>query len=146
MSTELQDSATNLLVDLQKLDDGEGVAPKQMDEARATIGKIVKGPLPVWTYVDLSTSHITENDSLRLKRAAKQKSPTDLIVREYEEGFFIHVPLGVADNTDTVNHMIANGYSLAMVALFRLAKEQRLGLIRLDRDGTVVEELEHFNW
>jgi hypothetical protein len=149
MSTELQDKVSNMLRDLDNdvfTDSPErAVFVERIREAAQDLRPIVDGPLPVWTYADLSTSHIAEHDSLQLSRLANRSVPPLLVVYEYEEGFWVHVP-DASDIDERIAEVTQAKFSLAFIALLRLARAQNLAFIRFDSDGTVVESLERFDW
>lgn len=148
MSTELQDNLLNLLIDIERQDKLAGLGIRDgmgLGDAIDRMKEIVSGPLPVWIYADLSTCHITKDDSYKFSSCAQDtKGQTPCVVYEYEEGFWVYVPSKQEDLDDYIKNMLAFGFSTAATSLVRLANRQRLAFIRLDSDGTIVSDLEHY--
>ena len=91
-------------------------------------------------YLDLSTAHITKEDSEMLSDH-DECHRGGLVVYDYEYGFFIPV----CDELDGVQIRQA-GFSDALAYIVELCQEQKIDLIRLDCDGEEIEGLPTFEW
>lgn len=97
-------------------------------------------------YLDLSTGHITSNDSILLENISGNRMPCDPIVvvaYGYEEGFFI--PIGEW-NTEDSSIAMGAGFSEAFIALLTACHQQGYDMLRLDRDGPECDALPKFDW
>jgi len=88
------------------------------------------------TYWDVSTAHITRQDS-RILAEYSQGNEAGLIVHRYEEGFFI--PVLEERLTDA-------RLSQDFIRLYRMAQENGISMLRLDRDAEIVEGLPVHEW
>lgn len=99
-------------------------------------------------HLDLSTAHVTKND-MDLLHAAESGGTSSMSCCSYAEGVIIFV-LHFHDDPETQSQYLADmreeTYSVAMVTLINLAWSLDVDMIRLDRDGGVVEGLETFSW
>ena len=97
--------------------------------------------LPTLKYLDLSTAHITADDSQKLSDP-DVFGEAGLSVYENDYGWFIPV----SGYDDLVAKVQQAGMSEAFVELIRLCKAQGIELIRLDCDAPVIEGLPVFDW
>lgn len=94
------------------------------------------------TYLDLSTSHITQLDGEKLE------SDTAGIIRynKDEYGWFIHVHAGDNDFRDMRDSAHDAGMSEAFLNLLSTAHAAGCTLICLDRDAEQMSGLPTFDW
>ena len=95
-------------------------------------------PRGVFTFLDVSTLHITERDNELLK----QTYEFPLSIYEYECGYFVHAA-GAEDATQSLYNF---GMSEAFIKLWEHACRLDCWYLRLDADGTEFEEFETFEW
>ncbi len=101
--------------------------------------------LTLYTYADVSTGHISENDARQLAEdAANYDAPgPGLVVLRYPEGFFVNT--AVADDADAMREQEGR-YTPELLGLLRVACEQGAFWLRLDADGHRVEGAKTFDW
>ena len=107
-----------------------------------------------YKHFDVSTLHVTEDDVELLEMdyqrggdgiSMRRAGPSCLIVHsKYPEGFFVYVSDddGIAANEPEC--MSKYGYSAAMIALMALARKNYCIYLRVDVDGALYGDLEHF--
>jgi hypothetical protein len=83
----------------------------------------------VYKYFDCSTMHISEKTNAYLQLTA------DLLVREHEYGYFIHV-----------SEEIPTGIPTCLKAILKKAKKLDCQWVLLDCDGTEHDDLKKYNW
>jgi hypothetical protein len=89
--------------------------------------------------LDISTGHISEDDSRFLKQA--EKNPFQpLIVYHYEEGCFVYIP------KDNFEELATFGYSDQFVRILIRGKKLGCKYVQFDRDGTTYADLTTFSW
>lgn len=95
------------------------------------------------TYIEVSLSHVTQEDSVLLETIGIKESKP--IVYSYEYGFFIPIfaNFGRRQNYAYYKEL---GYSDAFVNLLEAAKSNGCKFLRLDRDTEPNEDLEQFDW
>lgn len=94
--------------------------------------------LPTRPFVELSTAHITAQDAEDLATLSAR-----FPISVYEEGFFISVPLDPECFREFLSEV---GLSEMLRAILRWAHENRVPLVRLDRDADVFEQLPTSDW
>ena len=95
-------------------------------------------PKGVFTFLDVSTGHITRKDDLIIKTVE-----FPLGVYEYDCGYFIHT--GVITE-ETEQELREAEMSEAFIKVWKRAVELDCWFLRLDADGTEFEEFETFEW
>lgn len=104
--------------------------------------------LPLCKSVELSTSHITENDSQILSEMAgafsetRSDGPTRPAVLATRYGFVIVIGQLTADG------IIKNGASSELVSILNYCLKPEHGIVYLafDSDGEKIDELAQFEW
>jgi hypothetical protein len=96
--------------------------------------------LPTLQYVDLSTAHISMEDS-ELLADPEARDAARLAVYETEYGFFIPLT-GEEDRLQ----MTQQGFSDVFADLVEMCQEQGIQLIRLDQDALEIAGLPTFAW
>ena len=98
--------------------------------------------------LDLSTKHISEKDNELLESyAEKSRLPTPpLTVHSYDYGYFIPVPDREYWSSDGLRQFVDDGASAALSCLINLCIGEGFAVLRLDRDGTEVDDLPAFDW
>jgi hypothetical protein len=107
--------------------------------------------VPIQTILDLSTAHMTYNDSLLLgtyKATGDQPDDASLVAYPYEYGWTVSTgPLNDQDDADNVRAaMLAEGFSEHFVAVLDKAMAANCVLVRFDRDAMREPGLPTFNW
>jgi len=95
-------------------------------------------PRGVFTFLDVSTLHITERDNELL-----QDNDFPMSVYEYECGYFIHAAGSFEDAVENLRNF---GMSEAFITIWKHARDLDCWFLRLDADGTEFEEFETFEW
>src|SRR6266852_6109698 len=88
------------------------------------------------TYWDVSTAHITRQDA-RILAEYSHGNEAQLVVHRYEEGFFIPV---------LEDCLADEKLSQDFIWLYRMAQENGISMLRLDRDAEIVEGLPVHEW
>ena len=102
--------------------------------------------------LDLSTCHITKKDNDLLTSYADRwkvagPCPTPpLTVHSYDYGYFIPVPDIAHWREDGMRQFVDDGASVALSCLINRCIGEGFALLRLDRDGTEVDDLPRFEW
>lgn len=96
--------------------------------------------MPVCKYLDLSTAHITKEDSLRIRDLARPR----VIAHEY--GWWIHVPSDPADVADMVEAIRDADMSDDFLAMMHEARNLGCAWINLDQDADHHAALSVNNW
>ena len=112
--------------------------------------------------LDLSTGHITKKDNDLLTSYADRWKMNDvngprrvvdsdgprppLTVHSYDYGYFIPVPDADHWKNDGLRQFVDDGASVALSCLINLCIGEGFAVLRLDRDGTEVDELPRFEW
>ena len=96
-------------------------------------------------YLDCSTSHITEDDSIILKGDYLNDGFVPISVAKYGYGFIIFLP-DLSQIEEDLKEVIDRGYSTDFIALIRYANQQGATLIVLDRDGSSIPGLNNNDW
>lgn len=104
--------------------------------------------LPAFQYVDVSTRHITRADDERLHELALESirgEPMNVsgpaIIAQYDVGYFVGIPDEIGE--EFVKAMNVSG---ALMDLMRRCSEQKVFVLRIDRDGTRHDDLPKFDW
>jgi hypothetical protein len=95
-------------------------------------------------FMDLSTSHITEDvDKILSNKSSDSQWRSLLVIYDFEYGYWIHVP----DDGETFNSIIENA-SLPDCLFYVLQKAYDNGclFIKLDSDGVEHEDLRKYDW
>ena len=102
---------------------------------------------------DVSTTHISERDDeiiLATARSYKKglfvNPPTDLIVYDYVEGFFVFAAIEDDEAENFYTTLEGQGLSHEFIALLRQAKSLGCKYLQLDRDGETYDNLPTFKW
>ena len=98
--------------------------------------------MAIYTYLDASTAHITEQDSYALTDISRRSWP--MTVAQYMEGFIVPVPPRFFYKYETTWRDV--GLSDSFIALMRHAQEQKAAMVMLDADGDIVDSLEQHDW
>jgi hypothetical protein len=97
--------------------------------------------LPKLRAVELATAHITQKDANILESLGAAGLPVD----RHDYGFYI--PISWTETLTTLGMEIKGmGGSSALVNILNLCVKQKASLLVLDRDATIVEGLEVFDW
>ena len=97
--------------------------------------------------LDISTIHITFQDSKILQSHAASKDLGDLIVYEKGEyGWFIYVSLDRSDFKEWIEPMQAAGLSDDFLNIVRFAHRHKCKWIEMDRDGAQYDKLPTHEW
>lgn len=97
----------------------------------------------ILSYLDCSTSHVTEKDMELLK-----ETPAflyDFTHASYEYGAFVSVS-GAAELEEETRKMLEDGFSEAFINLRKYAEQHGCTILRLDAHGVVIEGLPTFEW
>jgi hypothetical protein len=97
----------------------------------------IKNPV-TQTMLDISTVHVTRDDTILLDIQCRHNP---LTAYKYAEGYFILVPRDI-----NLNEMYKYGYSDAFVSILENCVVQEFGILRLDADGTIYDDLVKFDW
>lgn len=106
--------------------------------------------MTVLTMLDLSTGHITEEDSTKLyilkELATLRNSPIRIIAHQY--GWFVNVPedKSVQERIERVIALIDAGFSEEFIVLYFMARDSGCSWINFDQDGETVDDLPVFDW
>lgn len=108
--------------------------------------------MTVKKYLDLSTAHMTKDDSFVLAKWAGLKlSDAELavvdapIVVNHPYGWWVHVSYEVAP-VDSPLRCLAHGFSPAFNNALMLARKHDCQWINFDQDADKCDELEAFSW
>jgi len=96
-------------------------------------------PKGVFTFLDVSTGHITRKDDLIVKTVE-----FPLGVYEYDCGYFIHTGCGILE--DEEEELREAEMSEAFIKVWKHARELECWFVRFDSDGTEFKEFETFTW
>ena len=102
--------------------------------------KMEKLKFETFTCACVSMAHITRADS-ELLEAETHAGVCDLIVQDYEYGFWVYVPTEPSADPNSLKK-----YSVAFNELLRIARQKSWRYLQIDRDGTEVEGLPKFDW
>lgn len=107
--------------------------------------KPTKNPIITRNF-DVSTSHITAQDNVLLKKSVEDpESP--LVIYEYKEGYFIYVPTDNNEFDETEGSCIQeHGFSEALVNLLRESARLGCKYLQLDCDAVEYENFPTFEW
>jgi hypothetical protein len=94
--------------------------------------------------LDISTGHMTENDDKLLKAATddQRQVPSDAIVYEYKEGYFVYV----SSNPDQDVELTKEGFSAAFLNIIKKARSFKIKYVQFDADGITYADLPIFDW
>lgn len=96
-------------------------------------------------YLDCSTAHITEEDSIILKEDYRNDGFVPISVANYIYGFIIFLP-DLSQIEKDLEEIIKRGYSTDFIALMRYANQQGATLVVLDQDGSMIPGLHINDW
>lgn len=129
-------------------DKGQEILAKVLAEFRPDLfeEKNEEPSLPVLTYSEISTAHITVSDNRLLERDADlrlnaKRSAENLVVDSTPYGYFACVPEVIF-----AAQLLEIGYSHAFCCLLELARRQGLQILKFDCDGETVDGLPVFEW
>ena len=91
----------------------------------------------LWT---LSTGHMTQEDSTVLSQQE------ELVVYEYDEGFWVIVPDICDVGDDYWDRLRAYGVSGALCHIISVAIGKSVSIVRFDADGPTYDFLPLYNW
>jgi len=100
--------------------------------------------MAVYSYLDLSTRHITREDSGLLDTDADEGRA--LVVEKYDEGYWIYVPPSSDEWLDTLCEMRVAGYSYDLQRIMLVAFKSGNRKLRLDTDGDMDERFPTHDW
>lgn len=95
---------------------------------------------------EVSTAHLEQSDAELLDRIALQQMGYPGIVANYEEGFFVTVPLDPAYFLDDDQRIGELGFSQAYRRLLRDARGQGIRALWIDRDSDLFDDYPVFDW
>lgn len=95
-------------------------------------------------YLDISTGHITKEDSERLAADALARRPFHPIVEESWYGWWVYAPTEL--KKEWAPEVSARGYSKEFIGVLAYARKHRCTWIKLDCDAPVVPGLPVFDW
>jgi hypothetical protein len=97
--------------------------------------------------LDVSTSHITENDAKLLDESDSKKqssiSRNPLSAFSKGVGWLVNIP---ATDEEVFKEILNYGYSNEFVELVKVALNHDCDWINLDCDGAEIEDLPKFDW
>lgn len=99
--------------------------------------------MAIYTYLDASTAHITEQDAKVLEQVGKYNKK--ITVATYREGYIVSVPASFCFH-EYENSWREAGLSDSFIALMRHAQEDGVFLVRIDANGDIIDELEQHDW
>ncbi len=108
--------------------------------------------LNLWSYVDISTVHISRKDDETLEEDMKwtmgytawEAMPhLRLIAYPTGTGYFVHTQR--AEDDDAMKAMESR-YTKELLNLVRQAHEQNAVFLRFDADGEVYDDIPKFDW
>lgn len=102
--------------------------------------------LDLLDLAEFSTAHMTLDDSIILDGVASGWRELGITVAAYSEGYFLHVSIDPDYLARTLERMTEAGLSEAFRKLYRECAEQKIAVIRFDRDADKQEEFEVFDW
>ena len=91
-------------------------------------------------YLDCSTKHISLEDSKWL-----QEPPDELVVYSNEYGWFVHAPCDL-DEGEFVELLDSMGMGPGLMGVLQYARQHDCIWVKLDCDGTEIDELPSFDW
>jgi hypothetical protein len=99
-----------------------------------------------WRYLNISTGHLTLNDSEILDECdvSNGRPAGAVIVYKYEEGYF--VPVFQDDLEERLNGFEEAGLSTFFRKIYRESSKTGIQLLRFDCDGDVFDEYRTFVW
>lgn len=105
----------------------------------------VRTDLEISRALICSTAHITASDDDLFDKASQFIIPSSPILCDsFPYGYWIYV--NPSPTAFYFHQLVAFGYSLALVALLKLAHDNNCLWIKLDRDGDIIPGLETFEW
>ncbi len=87
-------------------------------------------------YLDLSTAHITKQDSILLTRPAYE---TNVVAYNYDEGFFVPISSTSEDNP-------VDEFSSQFKAIYQYCRDNNINMLRLDADADQSAQFPTFDW
>ena len=90
-------------------------------------------------HLDVSTAHITLNDSKLLAIDAAGETGDGLVVYDYGYGWMVHVE-------DEAIERCRDDYSDAFKAILVMARQLKCDFVDFDQDGEEYSELPVFDW
>ena len=100
--------------------------------------------LPMGKIMDVSTRHITHDDSLLLHDECDACLPAVIAFRKDDTGYFVHVSHDDVEETERA--MCEAGYSQAFINLVRVARAEGACMLCLDGGSASSEKLPVFDW
>lgn len=109
--------------------------------------------MPILTFLDISTCHITSKDAEVLRRIrpgnGTHLAPPRLIVQPYEYGWTISTSGmldGDEDRAERLAAMIDEGFSEHFIKMMLYAADNGTQMVRLDCDAGLEPGLPTFDW
>jgi len=97
--------------------------------------------------LDISMEHISQEDALMLDKHALYDVPiTPVVVYKYDEGYFVYVPDGAENFSDTVASAKGAGYSKEFIDVLKLARTNGCKYAQIDCDGETYDGHRIFEW
>jgi hypothetical protein len=120
-----------------------GKCGKRIDgrSRKKIIEEYIEGNMDVYKYADISTAHITPQDNDLLGKMAYTNIIPEIVVYDYEYGYFVPVP---SDNNEEQLRKV--GFSEAFLSLLKRCRQEKIMLIRIDKDAPEADDLETFEW
>ncbi len=94
-----------------------------------------------WTWT-ISTAHITEETSVDLARKLSdhEKVTSDLVCYAHDYGWFISIP------SYNVRQSFPENFPKELLNILKIALENKVCWLNLDRDAGIEESLPKFDW
>lgn len=133
----LEKEAKNLMNNLAgwELDDQE------IRLANADID-VITDPPELFRVLSISTCHIAQADGVWLSEAC-HPGTTSMIVREYEEGWWVHIN---RDDKDWLASLKKFGYPQSVLDVLKFALDHACHYAFIDRDGQIYPQLPKYEW
>lgn len=100
--------------------------------------------LTLATWLDVSTRHITKQDSLLLDGDCDASPPAAVVFRKEDQGHVVHVPHD--DVQESEQELREAGYSPEFIRLLQIARAEGASWVCLHSDGSETEILPSFDW
>lgn len=106
--------------------------------------KMLPCGLTLATWMDVSTRHITKQDSQLLGIDCDASSPAAVVFRKENQGHVVHVPHD--DVEENERELREAGYSPEFVRILQIACAEGASWVFLHSDGSETEVLPTFDW
>lgn len=95
--------------------------------------------MSVLSYLDLSTGHISQETC----NGWLKEDPQNLVIAEYEWGYFVSVP---SDTADTPLEVLAQDMPEDLAKVLEYARANGCTIVRFDGAGYEMDELPTYDW